>query len=174
AGKKLLVQQLREMYRTASDPGLHAAAEWLLRQWEEEAWLRRTDRAWARDKEQREKRLQGIHQLLKKKKEKAAPQWYVNGKGQTMVVIPGPVEFVMGSPSTEAGRKDDETQHRKRIGRTFAIAAKPVTKEQFWRFLPKLRHTEKGRNLEPTCPVVTVAWYGAAAYCNWLSDQEGI
>ena len=33
------------------------------------------------------------------------PQWYVNGQGQTMVVIPGPVEFVMGSPTTEAGRE---------------------------------------------------------------------
>jgi serine/threonine protein kinase len=30
--KKLLVQQLQDIYRTAADPGLHAAAEWLLRQ----------------------------------------------------------------------------------------------------------------------------------------------
>ena len=53
-----------------------------------------------------------------------------------MVVIPGPVEFVMGSPSTEAGRQTVELQHKKRIGRTFAIAAKAVTKEQFLCFLP--------------------------------------
>ena len=26
-------------------------------------------------------------------------QWYVNGQGQTLVVIRGPVEFEMGSPS---------------------------------------------------------------------------
>ena len=32
------------------------------------------------------------------------PQWYVNGQGQTMVVIPGPVEVRMGSPATEVGR----------------------------------------------------------------------
>ena len=51
-----------------------------------------------------------------------------------MVVIPGPVEFVMGSPPTEAGRHDHEFQHKKRIGRTFAIAAKPVTVEQFRQF----------------------------------------
>ena len=54
-----------------------------------------------------------------------------------MVVIPGPVEFVMGSPPTEAGRHDYEIQHKKRIGRTFALAAKPVTVEQF-------RHFEQG------------------------------
>ena len=51
-----------------------------------------------------------------------------------MVVIPGPVEFVMGSPPTEAGRQDHETQHKERIGRTFALAAKPVTVEQFRQF----------------------------------------
>ena len=39
-----------------------------------------------------------------KDKEKTPPQWYVNGQGQTMVVIPGPVEFMMGSPPTEAGQ----------------------------------------------------------------------
>ena len=51
-----------------------------------------------------------------------------------MVVIPGPVEFVMGSPPTEGAGRDNETQHKKRIGRTFALAAKPVTVEQFLRF----------------------------------------
>src|SRR5262249_6657726 len=61
-GKKLLVQQLQDMYRTAADPGLRAAAEWLLRQWHEEAWLRQTDDAWAKDKEQRDKRLESIKQ----------------------------------------------------------------------------------------------------------------
>ena len=49
----------------------------------------------------------GRHQqALAKDKEKTPPQWYVNGQGQTMVVIPGPVEFVMGSPPTEEGRLD--------------------------------------------------------------------
>ena len=76
-------------------------------------------------------------QLLTKDKEKALPQWYVNGQGQTMVVIPGPVEFVMGSPSTEEGRNPNELQHKQRIGRTFALAAKPVTLEQYRKFDPR-------------------------------------
>ena len=101
--RKALLPKLQEMYRTDADPGLHAAAEWLLRTWKQEAWLKQVNEEWAKDKEQREKRLDGIKQLLAKEKEKTPPQWYVNGQGQTMVVIPGPVEFVMGSPPTEAG-----------------------------------------------------------------------
>ena len=27
---------------------------------------------------------------------------------------------------------------------------------------------------EPTCPMNSVSWYDAAAYCNWLSKKEGL
>ena len=81
----------------------------------------------------------------------------------------------MGSPLTEKGRRrNDEFQHRKRIGRTFALAAAPVTKEQFLRFQPSFSHSEFMRYPLPTCPIGGVTWYQAAAYCNWLSLQEGI
>src|SRR5262249_50701380 len=102
------------------------------------------------------------------------PQWYVTEQGQTMVVIPGPVEFMMGSPLTEARRSPAEQMHRKRIGRTFAIAAKAVTVEQFLRFLPRFSHEDMQHYPDSTCPIGGVLWYEAAAYCNWLSDQDGI
>ena len=122
----------RRCTATATDPGLHAAAEWLLRTWKQEAWLKQVNEEWAKDKEQREKRLDGIGKLLAKDKEKTPPQWYVNRQGQTMVVIPGPVKFMMGSPKTEKDQSGhDEVQHKRRIGRSFAIAAKSVTLEQY-------------------------------------------
>jgi formylglycine-generating enzyme required for sulfatase activity len=178
AARSALLAKLQALYRTASDPGLHAAAEWLLRQWHQEAWLVQANGAWAKDQEQRTQRLRAIKQALVKGAEKANPQWYVNGQGQTMVVISGPVEFQMGSPGAEAGREGGaegkvEAQHRKRIGRSFAIAAKEVTVEQFLRFR---RDHAYNKQYAPTsdCPVIDVTWYEATAYCNWLSQQEGL
>ena len=85
-----LLPKLQDIYRTDADPGLHAAAEWLLRHWQLEAWLQEVTDTWGKDKAGREQRLQRIEALLQKDQGKTPPQWYVNGQGQTMVVIPGP------------------------------------------------------------------------------------
>jgi formylglycine-generating enzyme required for sulfatase activity len=169
-----VVPKLQEMYQKDSDPGLHASAEWLLRTWKEEEWLKQENEKWAKDGEWREKKVAGIKELVTKDKEKTLPQWYVNGQGQTMVVIPAWEPFKMGSPPTEKDRSFNEPQHQRRIGRTFALAATAVTKEQFLRFMPKFSHTQMMRYPEPTCPIGGVTWYVAAAYCNWLSKEEGI
>jgi formylglycine-generating enzyme required for sulfatase activity len=173
--RQALLPKMQEVYRTTTDPGLHGSAEWLLRTWQQESWLKETNAAWAQDKEQREKWLQGIRQVLTQDKAKAPPQWYVNSQGQTMVVLPGPVEFRMGSPSTEEGHMPVELPHQQRIGRTFAIAAKAVTLEQYRKFEPRYGVGEIERWARtPDSPVIGTNWYQAAAYCNWLSKQEGL
>jgi serine/threonine protein kinase/formylglycine-generating enzyme required for sulfatase activity len=168
-----LLPKLQAIYQSDPNPGLHAATEWLLRTWQQEAWLKQVNEAWAEDHDQRQKRLHGIGQALARDREKTPSQWYVNGQGHTMVVIPGPAEFVMGSPPTEKGRRDDEPQHRKRINRSFALAAKSVTVEQYHRFDNTYALPAKFTR-QPDLPAVGINWYMAAAYCNWLSDQEGI
>src|SRR5262249_42042625 len=90
----------------------------------------------------------------------------------------GPVVFLMGSPTAEPGHYDGESLHRRRIGRSFALAAKPVTVAQWQRFLrahPEVRHQYTHKwSPEPGGPIITVTWYQAAQYCRWLSEQEGI
>src|SRR5262245_29473088 len=76
--RKAVLPKLQEIYRRDADPGLHGAAEWLLRRWKQEPWLKQVNDEWARDKERRAKRLDGIRQTLAKGKEKTPPQWYVN------------------------------------------------------------------------------------------------
>jgi len=51
-----------------------------------------------------------------------------------MVAIPVRWISSWGSPFAEAGRKEFEPQHTKRIVRTFALAAKSVTLEQYRQF----------------------------------------
>jgi len=173
--RKAVLPKLQAIYRNDADPGLHAASEWLLRQWQRVTWLKQVNGEWAKDKEQRQKRLVGIERLITMEKEKTPPQWYVNGQGQTMVVIPGPVEFVMGSPLTEAGRNLVEVQHKKRIGRTFAVSAKPVTLAEYRRFDARYGIGEIEQYARTAdSPVLGTSWYQAVAYCNWLSKQEGL
>src|SRR5262249_12565253 len=80
--RDVLVEKMQAVYQTVTDPGLHAAAEWLLRRppWNQQEWLRQTNEAWAKDKRRREKRQEYIKQVVAKEGGKATPQWYVNGE----------------------------------------------------------------------------------------------
>lgn len=150
-----LLPRLLDLYRDDPDPGIHGAAEWLLRKWEVVEDVKVLDKALATGKVEGQRR------------------WYRNRQGQTMVIVPGPVEFTQGSPVTEAVRIEDEGAHRKRIPRTFAIASKDVTVNQFREFR-KDHNSNKAYAPTGDCPVNQMTWYDCAAYCNWLSEKEGI
>jgi len=120
------------------------------------------------------------------------------GGGVTMdfVLIPAG-EFMMGSPSGEAGREDDEHLHRFTITRPYYLAATEVTRGQFAAFVAATGYrttaeTERGSyelshgrwrkttgrswrtpgfNQTSAHPVVCVTWNDADAFCRWLSER---
>jgi formylglycine-generating enzyme required for sulfatase activity len=144
--RRAVLPVLRQLYRDESDAGIHSAAGWLLRQWEMTTEIKSID------DELSTGNLEGQR------------QWYLNRQGQTLVVIPQPGEQSMGK------QKD---RHQFRIDRTYAIASTEVTVDQFQRFQ---KDHDYHMPFSPTadCPMNNVSWYDAAAYCNWLSDQDGL
>src|SRR5208282_1417817 len=69
--REAVILQLVQWYRDDPDPGVHGATEWLLRHWKQDARIAAATKA--------------VGNRL----------WYSTRQGQTMVVIPGPVEFLM-------------------------------------------------------------------------------
>jgi serine/threonine protein kinase/formylglycine-generating enzyme required for sulfatase activity len=155
-----LMPRLVEAFRTDPDPGIHAAVEWLMRRW------------------QRGAELKAVDQELATQATTNPRDWYITPQGQTMVAIPGPARFLMGSLHAEPARTLFETPHRRAIPRSFCLSAKEITVSQFQRFLtanPSISHYyERRESPDPDGPILWVSWYQAAQYCRWLSEQEEI
>ena len=112
-----------------------------------------------------------------------------------LVVVPAGT-FLMGSPSYEAGRDENEGPvHQVTIGKPLAVGKYEVTVEEYGRFVSTTGYEgesgcrvwtgeqweeEKGRGWrEPGFqqtgrdPVVCVSWPDAQAYAEWLSRETG-
>jgi len=165
--RKSLEDELLAWYRHDPDAGIHAAVDWLLR----ERWgLGRA--------------LESIDQELAAQPLPANRGWFVNSQAQTYTIIRGPVSLRAGSARiSDPNRIADEPQFTIQVPRSFAIAAREVSRRDFNRFLAK--NPQGARDNQGTymfaqvfpsleCAVGLVNWYEAARYCNWLSEQEGI
>ncbi len=159
AKRESVLQLVSDVYRNSPDPGLHAAARWLLVRWGQD------DQANSIDEELQTEETQNL--------------WYINGRGQTFVVIDAG-EFQMGSPKSIELPDQYPLQHLKRINRRYAIAATEVTKSQWRDFSNDRRVVQADSDAiadnirTDDSPMGGVTWYEATQYCNWLSDQEGI
>jgi serine/threonine protein kinase/formylglycine-generating enzyme required for sulfatase activity/tetratricopeptide (TPR) repeat protein len=157
-----LVAKLLASYQDDPDAGIHSAVEWTLRRWKCGDALAKTESA-LKDMRPGDRR------------------WFVNRQGQTFAIVDGPQEFRMGSPASDAERNAErELTRRIAIPRRFAIATKEVSIEQFQRFAKTderfdvaLSELENASSV-PNGPWISADWYAAAAYCNWLSRQDGL
>ena len=84
--------------------------------------------------------------------------------------------FKLGASRREPGRRANEPLRDVVLGRPFYVATLEVSNLQFRRF--EASHSSGRVGAESLDlddqPVVRVSWQQAAAYCNWLSQREGL
>jgi formylglycine-generating enzyme required for sulfatase activity len=102
-----------------------------------------------------------------------APKEITNSIGMKLVLIPKGT-FMMGSPASEQGRDDDETQHEVTISEDYYLGVFEVTQGQYEKvmgtnpsYFPK---RVIGKSDSSMYPVEKVSWEDAVEFCKKLSD----
>jgi len=152
--REAIIPVLVDLHDSHPDPGLHAAAEWVLRKWNEAHRLRAAEERLATGQVFGDRR------------------WYVNRQGQPMMLVRDETSMFI-----RLGLRPTY-----RLGRSVWVGSKEVTIGQYRRFDPAFDIAERGQKqllkigtqAAETYPVFAVSLYDAAAYCNWLSRQEQI
>lgn len=144
-----------ELFTTDPDPGVHAAAEFVLRRGGRQSSI-----------DDANDRLAGSIE--------SGRSWHVDHHGHTLAIVQGPLEFRMGSQRHTRGRDDFlEVLHSRRIDRSIAAALHEVTVEQFRKFKADFGYSI-AESPQPDCPINSTTWYDAARYCRWLSEAEHV
>jgi formylglycine-generating enzyme required for sulfatase activity len=84
--------------------------------------------------------------------------------------------YVMGSTRREPGRHANENQRPVELRRPFYLGTREISNAQFREFRPEHKSglfAGVSLNLDNQ-PVANVSWQEAVAYCNWLSQQDGL
>jgi formylglycine-generating enzyme required for sulfatase activity len=92
--------------------------------------------------------------------------------GEWVTICPG--TFVMGSPVTEPGGDPDETQHAVTLTHRIEMLSTEVTQAEFREHLGYNPSAAAADCVGSSCPVETLSWHEAVAYCNALSASVGL
>jgi formylglycine-generating enzyme required for sulfatase activity len=85
-------------------------------------------------------------------------------------------KFVMGSSRREPGRRANEAQREVELKRRFYLGTREVTNAEYRQFRAEHRSgfvAAHSLDLDRQ-PAVNIGWQQAAAFCNWLSEQDGL
>ncbi|MFN7803507.1 MAG: SUMF1/EgtB/PvdO family nonheme iron enzyme [Planctomycetaceae bacterium] len=167
-----LTTKLETLYRSTPDSGVRAAAGWVWQQW------------------QRQNGEPDDLQPLNEPGQQTAG-WFVNSQKQTFVVLPAPGQFEIGD-LTRVNESEPRSRRTVEVPYSFALATTEVTRGDFLAFLDgadpqqfglcladretleRLRERRGKAGFDPTLPISEISWYAATAYCNWLSQQDGL
>jgi uncharacterized protein (TIGR02996 family) len=102
-----------------------------------------------------------------------APPRLWNSLGMEFVRIPAGT-FLMGSPTAEIGRYEDEgPRHEVTLTQPFYLGVYPVTQAQYAVAGANPSHFDRRNRGGPHHPVETVSWFDAAAFCRLLGELPG-
>ena len=88
--------------------------------------------------------------------------------GATMEMIyVAPGTFTMGSPKSEAGRRDDEMLHQVTLTKGFWLGKYEVTQKQWYSVMEALPCGFTGND----CPVVNVSWYDCQDFAQKINEK---
>lgn len=90
---------------------------------------------------------------------------FISQMGIDMTPVQGG-SFTMGSEPSVPHRKRHEHRLKVSFSKPFLLSTKEITEAQFARFKAGTPVTDM--------PVSNVTWEEAIAFCNWLSEQEGL
>ena len=100
-----------------------------------------------------------------------APKEITNSIGMKLVLIPKGT-FMMGSPKSEQGRYENETQHEVTISKGYYFGVYEVTQAQYEKVIGKNPSHFQGAivgNENADLPVENVSWDDAVKFCKKLS-----
>jgi formylglycine-generating enzyme required for sulfatase activity len=108
------------------------------------------------------------------------PKELTNSIGMKLVLIPRG-KFMMGSPESEQGRKEDENQHEVTISKDYYLGVTEVTQGQYEKVMgtnPSYFQRQGVRKSDTsTFPVEHVSWEDAVEFCkklSSLSDEKNV
>jgi formylglycine-generating enzyme required for sulfatase activity len=162
-----VLKQVRDWYATDPSSGVHGAANWLLRKWGEQPYVKRIDETPMAPSVDRE----WFTFAVTVKPEAAKPTTFY----YTFVVFRAD-EYTIGSPDDEQPKRDkDEVLHRVRLTRSFAILNREVTFAELIAFNRERYEDLMGQmSQRPESSVAAVNWYDAVQFSRWLGTQYGL
>lgn len=92
---------------------------------------------------------------------------YINKAGGTLKLFKPNDTFTMGAMRSEPGQRANEFIKTVSLTRAFYAGVHEVTNAEYKKY-------DNNRQGDPKKPVTSVSWIDVAAFCNWLSQLEGL